>query len=159
MLTQLQVKHLIKQIYQIKCKISPQNDIALDPYADYVITPQPIQKDPLLLLEITQIQTAISHNKLSTHSLVSIAPLLSRKFFKKTYLSCFCFWLCFFGVVIKTMMTAMIGLPDSKSDSDDSDTPSLSHHKTKNKTTKSHENKSNIKFKLLNPKNKNTLQK
>ena len=50
----------------------------------------------------------------------------------------------------------MIKLPDSNSDSDDSDTPSLSHHKTKKKITKS---KSNIKSKLLNLQNKNNMRK
>ena len=51
------------------------------------------------------------------------------------------------------MMTAMIKSLDSSFDSDDSDTPSLSHHKTKNKNTKSHKYKPNIKSKLLNLKN------
>ena len=49
---------------QIPCENNPQNVISLDPDTDqyYVLTPQPIKKDPPLLLEPTQIQTAISPN-------------------------------------------------------------------------------------------------
>ena len=49
---------------QIPCENNPQNVISLDPDTDqyYVLTPQPIKKDPPLLFEPTQIQTAISPN-------------------------------------------------------------------------------------------------
>ena len=49
---------------QIPCENNPQNVISLDPDPDqyYVLTPQPIKKDPPLLFEPTQIQTAISPN-------------------------------------------------------------------------------------------------
>ena len=57
------------------------------------------------------------------------------------------------------MLTAMIKPPDSNSDSDETEIPSLSHHKSKNKTTKSHKYKSNINSEFLNPKNKNTMHK
>ena len=49
---------------QIPCENNPQNLIALDPDTDqyYVLTPQPNEKDPPLLFEPTQIQTAFSPN-------------------------------------------------------------------------------------------------
>ena len=49
---------------QVPCENIPQNVISLDPDTDqyYVLTPQPIKKDPPLLFEPTQIQTAISPN-------------------------------------------------------------------------------------------------
>ena len=49
---------------QIPCENNPQNVISLDPDTDqyYVLTPQPIKKDPPLFFEPTQIQTAISPN-------------------------------------------------------------------------------------------------
>ena len=49
---------------QIPCENNPQNVISLDPDTDqyYVLTPQPIKKDPPLLFEPTQIQNAISPN-------------------------------------------------------------------------------------------------
>ena len=52
---------------QIPCENNPQNVISLDPDTDqyYVLTPQPIKKDPPLLFEPTQIQTAISPNTFS----------------------------------------------------------------------------------------------
>ena len=50
--------------YQIPCENNPQNVVSLDPDTDhyYVLTPQPIKKDPALLFEPTQVQTAISPN-------------------------------------------------------------------------------------------------
>ena len=49
---------------QIPCENSPQNVISLDPDTDqyYVLTPQPIKKDPPLPFEPTQVPTAISPN-------------------------------------------------------------------------------------------------
>ena len=49
---------------QIPCENTPQNVISFDPDTDqyYVLTPQPIKKDPPLLFEPSQIQTAISPN-------------------------------------------------------------------------------------------------
>ena len=49
---------------QIPCENNPQNVISLDPDTDqyYVLTPQPIKKDPSLLFEPTQIQIATSPN-------------------------------------------------------------------------------------------------
>ena len=48
------------------CQNNPQNVISLDPDTDqyYVLTPQPTKKDPPLLFEPTQVQTAISPNSL-----------------------------------------------------------------------------------------------
>ena len=44
--------------------------ISLDPDTDqyYVLTPQPIKKDPPLLFEPTQVQTSISPNTFTAHS-------------------------------------------------------------------------------------------
>ena len=49
---------------QIPCQTNPHNVIALDPDTDqyYVSTPQPNKKDPPLIFEPTQVQTAISPN-------------------------------------------------------------------------------------------------
>ena len=49
---------------RIPCENNPQNLIALDPDTDqyYVLTPKPIKRDPPLLFEPRQIQTAISPN-------------------------------------------------------------------------------------------------
>ena len=49
---------------QIPCENNPQNVISLDPDTDqcYVLAPQPINKDPPLLFEPTQVQTVISPN-------------------------------------------------------------------------------------------------
>ena len=63
------------------------------------------------------------------------------------------------GTVTKTMMAAT-KQPDSTSDSDDSDIPSRPFHAINlNKKFKSHKNKPNIRSKILNPNNKNTIQK
>ena len=45
-------------------KIIPENVISLDPDTDqyYVLTPQPVKKDPPLLFEPIQVQNAISPN-------------------------------------------------------------------------------------------------
>ena len=51
-------------VIQLPCENNPQNVIALDPDTDqyFVITAQPNKKDPPLLLEPTQTQTAFSLN-------------------------------------------------------------------------------------------------
>ena len=51
----------------IKCENTPQNVIALDPDTDqyYVLTPQPIEKDPHQFFELTQTQTAFSPNTIT----------------------------------------------------------------------------------------------
>ena len=48
----------------ISCENNPQNIVALDPVTGqiYVLTTQPINKDPPVLFDPTQIQTAISPN-------------------------------------------------------------------------------------------------
>ena len=63
----------------------------------------------------------------------------------------------FFGTVTKKVMTAMTKPPDFKSDSNDSDTSSLSRHKTEHITTKSHYYKPNINSKTSNLENKNIM--
>ena len=56
--------------YQIPCENNPQNVFAIDPdaYQNYVTSPQPIKKEPLLLFEPTQFQTAISSNTFTAQS-------------------------------------------------------------------------------------------
>ena len=68
---------------QIPCENNPQNVISLDPDADqyYVLTPQPIKKDPPLLFEPTQIQTSTSPNTFTAQD----AGIYSQKE-KKTFL-------------------------------------------------------------------------
>ena len=48
----------------LPCENDPQNVIApdLDTNQNYVLTPQPFKKDPTLLFEATQVQTAIRPN-------------------------------------------------------------------------------------------------
>ena len=62
---------------QIPCENNPQNVISLDPDTDqyYVLTPQPNKKDPPLLFEPTQVQTAISPNTFTAQD----AGIFSRK--------------------------------------------------------------------------------
>ena len=68
--------------YQIPCENNPQNVIALDPDTDqyFVLTPQPIQKDPPQLFEPTQIQTSISPNTLLPNLQVVILKKISNLF-------------------------------------------------------------------------------
>ena len=69
--TVMYVDHIARQTFeyanQIPCENNPQNVISFDPDTDqyYVLTPQSIKKDPLLLFEPTQVQTAISRNPFS----------------------------------------------------------------------------------------------
>ena len=66
--TLMSVDHITRQTFeyanQFPCGNSPQNVISFDPDTDqyYVLTPQPIEKDPPLLFEPTQFQTAISQS-------------------------------------------------------------------------------------------------
>ena len=82
---------------QIPCENNPQNVVSLDPDTDqyYVLTPQPIKKDPLLLFEPTQVQTAISPNTFTAQD----AGIFSQKDKKNSNI---------FGIVYYLLNTLMI---------------------------------------------------
>ena len=82
---------------QIKsCENNPQIVISLDPVTDqyYVLTPQPIKKDPLLRFEPTQVQTAISPDTFTAQDAGIYSqkePFWNRVLFTKTLIICFSF--------------------------------------------------------------------
>ena len=72
---------------QIPCGNNPQNVISLDPdtYQYYVLTPQPIKKDPPSLFEPTQVQTAISPNTFTAQDTVIYSQKELKLFWNRVF--------------------------------------------------------------------------